>query len=101
MSVILSASTNSSVLLGFKITFYIMSLLHEGMYVMTDIAEIEVPQSIEDLVSFATNLQASLTVSRIFKACCNNENKDAARKGYFRPTLSTPKFDQLLNLNKV
>ncbi|KAG2234367.1 hypothetical protein INT48_007234 [Thamnidium elegans] len=88
-------------IVGFKITFYIMSLLHEGMYVMTDIAEIEVPQSIEDLVSFATNLQASLTVSRIFKACCNNENKDAARKGYFRPTLSTPKFDQLLNLNKV
>lgn len=81
---------------GFKVTIYIMSLLHEGLYAMMDIAEINIPQSIEDLVLFVSNLEVSLTASRIFKHCCSKENKDVGCKDYFRPTLSTEKFDQLV-----
>ncbi|KAI7891970.1 uncharacterized protein EV154DRAFT_205968 [Mucor mucedo] len=81
---------------GFKVTIYIMSLLHEGLYAMLDIAEINIPQSIEDLVPFVNNLEASITASRVFKHCSSKENKDIVCKDYFRPTLSTRKFDQLV-----
>lgn len=80
-----------------KVTFYIMSLLQEGMYSMIDIAEIDIPSCAEDLLRFASNLHISLAVSQIFRdCCCALKIKNTERKGYFRPTLSTPKFDQLL-----
>lgn len=63
---------------------------------MLDIAEINIPQSIEDLVPFVSNLEASLTASRVFKHCCSKKNNDTLCKDYFRPTLSTKKFDQLV-----
>jgi hypothetical protein len=75
-----------------------MTLLYEGMYSMIDIAEINIPSCAEDLLSFASNLHISLAVSQIFRdCCCTLKNNNMERRGYFRPTLSTPKFDELLN----
>jgi hypothetical protein len=80
-----------------------ISLINNGMYAMTDIAEIDIPRSIEDLVAFASNLQASLAVSKAFKVCCNGSTENMmpakARKEFTRATLSTPKFDSLIDKN--
>lgn len=78
-----------------------LSLVNNGMYVMTDVATIDIPRSIEDLIPFASNLHTSLSVSRAFKSCCNgssNENLSiTTRREFKRDTLSAAQFDRLIN----
>jgi hypothetical protein len=51
------------------VTFYVTTLLSEGLYVMYEICSISMPSSLQDMRSFVANAEDLLPIRSIFKQC--------------------------------
>ncbi|CAG8636297.1 9868_t:CDS:10 [Ambispora gerdemannii] len=66
---------NKNCVLGFQvvgrhITFYLTTLLYDGLYVMVEVGHIDVPMSLEQLPAFIASLDTLLVVSNAFWTNC-------------------------------
>ncbi|KAG2190897.1 hypothetical protein INT47_003579 [Mucor saturninus] len=54
---------------GLQISFYVTTLLAEGLYVMLELASIPIPSSVHDMKAFIANLEDLMPLRAIYKKC--------------------------------
>ncbi|CAO3601065.1 unnamed protein product [Absidia cylindrospora] len=81
---------------GRTVTFYLTTLLKDGFYVMMELAEINIPGSIDDLPKYFMDFNQKSSVLDIYDIWCNPLTPDETKKQHqrSRPTLSTPSFSR-------
>jgi hypothetical protein len=92
---------NRNCVIGFQvvgqhITFYLTTLLYDGLYVMVEVSHLDIPMSLEQLPSFVTSLDKILLVSNAFWNKCVLSRPAAEMEPNKRNTLATPNFKRLI-----
>ncbi|KAI8086653.1 uncharacterized protein BX664DRAFT_264424 [Halteromyces radiatus] len=84
---------------GRSITFYLMVLLSDGLYIMLELERISIPGSLDDLLKYLMDMNKILMVLDVFEEWCRPVS--AAQASRFdkrkRKTLSTPGFCQIMS----
>ncbi|RUS12893.1 hypothetical protein BC938DRAFT_478321, partial [Jimgerdemannia flammicorona] len=96
---------NMHCMLGFQvvgqhISFYLTTLLYDGLYVMTEIGHLNMPVSLEQLPAFLTSLDTLLIVSNAYWANCVQSSSTVEMEPNKRSTLATPNFKELIAKNR-
>ncbi|RUO95593.1 hypothetical protein BC936DRAFT_143667, partial [Jimgerdemannia flammicorona] len=85
---------------GQHISFYLTTLLYDGLYVMTEIGHLNMPVSLEQLPAFLTSLDTLLIVSNAYWANCVQSSSTVEMEPNKRSTLATPNFKELIAKNR-
>ncbi|ORY97147.1 hypothetical protein BCR42DRAFT_444728 [Absidia repens] len=83
------------------VTFYIMKLVSDDLYVMLEIAHIQVPSSLYELVSYLSHLGDLLNVVQAFYDECGDANTSEERAMVEirqRATIMTPEVIRVVEL---
>ncbi|KAG9298147.1 hypothetical protein G9A89_002584 [Geosiphon pyriformis] len=100
MNCILGFQVVGKSLIGQHITFYLTTLLYDGMYVMVEVGLLNVPMSLEELPAFLTSLDTLLVVSNAFWTNCAMSRPAAEMEPNKRSTLATPNFKELVGKSR-
>ncbi|KAI9494987.1 hypothetical protein BDB00DRAFT_882641 [Zychaea mexicana] len=87
-------------IIGRTIRFYLLILLGKRLYVMLELAMIKIPDSLQNLSSFVTELPNVLKVLDAFHRICVPSNDTTSTRDRYTLTLSTQKFNQLFTVSK-
>ncbi|KAI8096143.1 uncharacterized protein BX664DRAFT_382639 [Halteromyces radiatus] len=84
---------------GRTITFYLTTLLKDGLYTMMELAEITIPGSVDDLPKYLMDLTKVLLVLDVCDNWCTPVDLDQIQlqSQRSRPTLSTPSFCRIVS----
>jgi hypothetical protein len=82
---------NIIIFIGLSITFYLISLRHDKLYTMVEIAHLTFPRSLEELASFVSlkTLQALLFICETFWRLCIPASDPEVIKRKYYPTQRT------------
>lgn len=81
---------------GPSITFYVQALIDEGAYVMCELHQIQLPQSISDLPHFLGQLDSIMDIYKTLQSIQPELDSERWQK-LFRETLGTPTFRRIVN----
>ncbi|PKY13297.1 hypothetical protein RhiirB3_518679 [Rhizophagus irregularis] len=92
--------------IAYKVDFYILDLISEGLYTMNHIAQISIPETIKDLFIFIEELHVLLNIRNILLESYDIfidklENPGSAqlelKSSFKKNTLDTPEFNRLVS----
>ncbi|KAI7850080.1 hypothetical protein BDC45DRAFT_551191 [Circinella umbellata] len=86
--------------IGRTIKFYLLTLQAKGLYVMTELTTIKIPDSLQNLPTLIPELPNVLKILDVFHRICVPANDAASAKTRNTLTLSRQKFDQLFTMSK-
>ncbi|CAG8546273.1 3688_t:CDS:10, partial [Paraglomus occultum] len=81
---------------GQHISFYLTTLLCDGLYVMAEIGHLDVPMSLEQIPAFLSSLDTLLITTNAYWANCQKSNAAVEIESNKRNTLATPNFKELI-----
>lgn len=58
---------------GYKVTFYVMVLMYEKVYMFTELCSTELPRTTTDLLNFLTHLNDIYILSTIYNHHCSTQ----------------------------
>ncbi|KAI9311109.1 hypothetical protein BX666DRAFT_2000859 [Dichotomocladium elegans] len=96
-SEIISSSLSS--LCRKKVTFYLMKLAIEGVYLLSVLCQVDFPQAISDTKSFLGNLDELYSVYNAVKKTCATLDAGFWEKAH-RKTLDTPVFTHYIDKSR-
>lgn len=76
---------------GVQMTFYIVSLMASGVYVMLEICSITLPKDFTEIRSYIANMDDLFPVMQYYNRCSNTTNK-ASIDIHCRQMMSSPVF---------
>ncbi|KAG1140976.1 hypothetical protein G6F38_008742 [Rhizopus arrhizus] len=62
--------------LGHRLTFYVMTLMYEKVYMFTEVCTIELPRTTADLLQFLTHLNDIYVLSMIYNYHCSTQHEN-------------------------
>lgn len=60
---------------GHRVTFYVMVLIYEKVYMFTEVCTIELPRTTADLFQFLTHLNDIYMLSTIYNYHCSTQHE--------------------------
>ncbi|KAI9309596.1 hypothetical protein BJ944DRAFT_226692 [Cunninghamella echinulata] len=94
-------SVLSFTVVGDYITFYIMMLKSDGLYVMLEIGHIKIPMSVYEIPTYIAHLDELLDVLHVYyNTILNQPIQPTSTNNRKRKTITTPQFDKIVDKTK-